>query len=382
MKSFLSLLIASVAINTELFAAEAGMPQLDPKYWASQAFWLILVFTVLYFSISKFYLPKIKDNLDNRENKIKEDLENANKFKEESEAKLKEYDLILENAKKEVLKIHFESKSTLDKDIQSKKESMEKEIEREILKAQKEISELKKNSISSVQNISGSIVSSIIESISGDKLNESSIKATVEDTSKKNINSSLSVTKVAKEYEDAGVSGMSVLTDGKYFSGSLEDLILSRSIISLPLLRKDFVIDEYQIIEAKANGADVILLIAAILSRNEIKNFSSLANNLGLEILLEVHNLEEIEKSIMPTIDLFGVNNRNLKTFEVSLETSRSLAEKIPDQFLKVSESGISEPNSIKELIKFGYKGFLIGENFMKSDHPGNTARDFIKKIT
>ena len=188
MKSFLSLLIASVAINTELFAAEAGMPQLDPTYWASQAFWLILVFTVLYISISKFYLPKIKDNLDNRENKIKEDLENANKFKEESEVKLKEYDLILENAKKEVLKIHFESKSALDKDIQSKKESMEKEIEKEILKAQKEISELKKNSISSIQIISGSIVSNIIENISGDKLNESSIKATVEDVSTKNMN--------------------------------------------------------------------------------------------------------------------------------------------------------------------------------------------------
>ena len=188
MKSFLSLLIAFVAINTELFAAEAGMPQLDPTYWASQAFWLVLVFTILYISISKFYLPKIKDNLDNRENKIKEDLENANKFKEESEAKLEEYDLILENAKKEALRIHFESKSTLDKDIQSKKESMEKEIEKEILKAQKEISELKKNSISSIQIISGSIVSNIIENISGDKLNESSIKATVEDVSKKNMN--------------------------------------------------------------------------------------------------------------------------------------------------------------------------------------------------
>ena len=110
MKSFLSLLIAFVAINTELFAAEAGMPQLDPTYWASQAFWLILVFTVLYISISKFYLPKIKDNLDNRENKIKEDLENANKFKEESEAKLKEYDSILENAKKEFLKIPLQRK--------------------------------------------------------------------------------------------------------------------------------------------------------------------------------------------------------------------------------------------------------------------------------
>ena len=144
MKSFLSLLIAFVAINTELFAAEAGMPQLDPTYWASQAFWLILVFTILYISISKFYLPKIKENLDNRESKIKEDLESANKFKEQSEAKAKEYDFILESAKKEVSKIHFESKSILDKDIQSKKDSMEKEIEKEILKAQKEISELKK----------------------------------------------------------------------------------------------------------------------------------------------------------------------------------------------------------------------------------------------
>ena len=188
MKRYLALILVLSTICANLFAAEAGMPQLDPTYWASQAFWLILVFTILYISISKFYLPKIKDNLDNRENKIKEDLENANKFKEESEVKLKEYDLILENAKKEVLKIHFESKSTINKEIQSKKESMEKEIEKEILKAQKEISELKKNSISTIQIISGRIVSNIIENISGDKLNESSIKATVEDVSKKNIN--------------------------------------------------------------------------------------------------------------------------------------------------------------------------------------------------
>ena len=188
MRSFLSLLIALVAINTDLVAAETGMPQLDPTYWASQAFWLILVFAILYISISKFYLPKIKDNLYNRENKIKEDLENANKFKEQSEAKAKEYESILEKAKKEVLKIHFESKSILDKDIQSKKESMEKEIEKEIMKAQKEILELKKNSISSIQTISESIASNIIENISGDKLNESSIKATVDNISKKNIN--------------------------------------------------------------------------------------------------------------------------------------------------------------------------------------------------
>ena len=187
MKSFLILFVAITATNFNLYAAEAGMPQLDPTYWASQAFWLILVFSILYVSISKFYLPKIKENLDNRENKIKEDLENANKFKELSEAKIKEYQIILDNAKKEVSKIHFESKSTLDKDIKSKKETMEKEIEKEIFKAQKEITELKKNSISSIQKISESIASNIIENISGDKLNESSVKAAVEDITKKNI---------------------------------------------------------------------------------------------------------------------------------------------------------------------------------------------------
>ena len=187
MKSFFILLIALMAINADLYAAEAGMPQLDPTYWPSQAFWLILIFTLLYFSISKFFLPKIKNNLDNRENKIKEDLENANKLKELSESKLKEYELILENANKEVSKIHFDTKKKLDKDIQSKKEVMEKDIENEILKAQKEIEELKKNSISSIQNISENIASNIIENISGDKLNESSVKAMVEDISKKNL---------------------------------------------------------------------------------------------------------------------------------------------------------------------------------------------------
>ena len=187
MKSFLSLLIALTALNTNLYSAEAGMPQLDPKYWASQAFWLILVFVILYISLSKFYLPKIKSNLDNRENKIKEDLENANKFKDQSEAKLKEYGLILDKAKKEVNKIHFDSKTALDKDIQTKKEVIEKEIEKEILKAQKEISELKKNSISSIQSISENITANIIENISGDKLNESSVKSAVEEISKKNL---------------------------------------------------------------------------------------------------------------------------------------------------------------------------------------------------
>ena len=187
MKRLLAFTIATLAIQNNLFAAEAGMPQLDPKYWASQAFWLILVFTILYISVSKFYLPKIKNNLEDRENKIKKDVDDANKFKELSETRLKEYEKILENAKREVIKIHLESKNTLDKDIHKKKETIEKEIEKEIIKAQKEIIELKKNSISDIQKISENIAASIIENISGDKLNESSIKATVEDVSKKTI---------------------------------------------------------------------------------------------------------------------------------------------------------------------------------------------------
>ena len=187
MKKYVSLVIAIVAINTNLFSAEAGMPQLDPTYWASQAFWLILVFTVLYISVSKFYLPKIKNNLDARENKIKDDLDDANKFKDLSEKKLKEYEQSIEKAKKDVLKIYLEAKSKLDKDIQTKKDSMEKEIENEMLKANKEIIEIKKNSISSIQKISENIAANIIENISGDKLNESSIKAAVEQVSKKEI---------------------------------------------------------------------------------------------------------------------------------------------------------------------------------------------------
>ena len=187
MNHYINFIIATIDINNNLFAAEAGMPQLDPKYWASQAFWLILVFIILYTSISKFYLPKIKKNLDDRDNKIKDDIEDASKFKELSDSKIKEYEKILENAKREVIKIHIETKNTLDKDIKIKKETVEKEIEKEILKAQKEIAELKKNSISSIQKVSENIASDIIETISGDKLNESSIKATVEDVSKKNI---------------------------------------------------------------------------------------------------------------------------------------------------------------------------------------------------
>lgn len=199
--------------------------------------------------------------------------------------------------------------------------------------------------------------------------------------SKAVINQGLSVIDVVKGYEDAGVCGISVLTDAQYFGGSLDDLLLARSCVQLPLLRKEFIIDEYQLLEAKAFGADLILLIAAVLSKEEIRNLSLTAKSLGLEVLLEVHNEEELQKSLMPSIDLFGVNNRNLKTFEVDLETSKALAPLIPDSFTKVSESGISKPKSIRELKEYGYQGFLVGENFMKTNDPGLSAGKFIKQI-
>lgn len=199
--------------------------------------------------------------------------------------------------------------------------------------------------------------------------------------SKQNINSSLSVTDVAKGYEEAGVCGISVLTDGKYFGGALEDLNLARAVTHVPLLRKEFIVDEYQLIEAKAHGADAILLIAAVLDRKEIEQLSETAKQLELEVLLEVHNQAELEKSLMPTLDMLGVNNRNLKTFDVSLDTSRNLAEQIPHDFVKVSESGISQVTAIQDLKQYGYKGFLVGENFMKTNDPGAVAQAFIQTL-
>lgn len=199
--------------------------------------------------------------------------------------------------------------------------------------------------------------------------------------SKDVINNTLKVPAVVKGYEKAGVCGISVLTDGPYFGGALEDLLIARAAVETPLLRKEFIVDPYQIIEAKAHGADAILLIAAVLTRAEIQSLSNLAQSLGLEVLLEVHNLEELEKSIMPSLDLIGVNNRNLKTFEVSLDTSKTLATSIPSDFVKISESGISEISAIKDLKTYGYSGFLVGENFMKTNDPGAAALAFIKQI-
>ena len=200
--------------------------------------------------------------------------------------------------------------------------------------------------------------------------------------SKPNINQKLSVFDVAKGYEKAGVSGISVLTDGKYFGGSLDDLIQVRAAVNIPVLRKEFIIDPYQIYEAKAYVADAILLIATVLNQQEIETLSKTAKMLGLEILLEVHDTEELQKALNPNINLIGVNNRNLKTFEVSIENSIELAQLIPDNFTKVSESGLDSVESLKTLKRHGYRGFLMGEFFMKTSDPGLSAETFINSLS
>ena len=199
--------------------------------------------------------------------------------------------------------------------------------------------------------------------------------------SKSVINDKVLVQDVAKGYERAGVCGMSVLTDTNYFGGSLDDLLLARDLVSFPLLRKEFIVNPYQIIEAKAYGADAILLIAASLTSEELKAFSTLAKSLNLDVLLEVHNRKELDKSLLPTVDMLGVNNRNLKTFEVSIEISKELSASIPKEFVRVSESGISTVDTIKELQQYGFNGFLIGENFMKTENPGLSAKAFIDEL-
>ncbi|WP_299289914.1 indole-3-glycerol phosphate synthase TrpC [uncultured Mucilaginibacter sp.] len=195
------------------------------------------------------------------------------------------------------------------------------------------------------------------------------------------INDQVKVKKVTQDYAEAGASALSVLTDNAFFMGKKMDLVQARKANEIPVLRKDFMIDEYQIIEAKALGADIILLIAAILSPQEIKKMAQLTKSLGMNVLLEVHNLEELERSLDQNLDAVGVNNRNLADFTVSVDTSFTLIKSIPNEFLKVSESAISNPKTIRQLKEVGFNGFLIGENFMKEADPGQAMKEFVGKI-
>ncbi len=194
------------------------------------------------------------------------------------------------------------------------------------------------------------------------------------------INSLSTIEEVTTGYFRSGASALSVLTDEKYFGGSTADLMRARELNLIPILRKDFVVDEYQIIEAKSIGADAVLLIAAALDIVRTKRLARFARSLHLQVLLEVHQEEELAH-VNEFVDMVGVNNRNLKTFTVDTETSVRLASEIPASFVKVSESGITSPLTIKKLRGCGYQGFLIGENFMRTPEPAHAFSEFVKLI-
>ncbi len=195
------------------------------------------------------------------------------------------------------------------------------------------------------------------------------------------INDKTTIEEVTEGYLDANVAAQSILTDTSFFGGTMVDLMQARTINnSKPILRKDFIVDGFQIVEAKAIGADVILLIATCLTKEELKNYGKLAEDLGMEVLYEVHTQEDLDK-IELSNKIVGINNRNLKTFEVDLEHSMALANQIPDDCVKVSESGLSDPRIVTGLKDIGFKGFLIGESFMKTENPGEACEAFISQI-
>lgn len=199
--------------------------------------------------------------------------------------------------------------------------------------------------------------------------------------SKGNINKTADAAITTKAYESAGASALSILTDSKFFGGSNDDLTRSREGNSCPILRKEFIIDEYQVLEAKAIGADAILLIAAALTPTQLKLLANIAHSHGLEVLMEVHDEHELLHNLGAAVDLIGVNNRNLRNFKVNVDVSRSLAPLIPNHVVKVSESGIESPTVIQELRTYGYKGFLMGQRFMEQGDPGKAATTFIQNL-
>lgn len=193
------------------------------------------------------------------------------------------------------------------------------------------------------------------------------------------INGTATVSEVTAGYAKFGASAISVLTDENFFGGTLNDLLEARAN-EIPVLRKDFIIDEYQLIESKAFGADIILLIAACLSVDEVKKLSNFAKNLGLNVLLEIHSEKELDR-LCDDIDVVGINNRDLKTFAVDINHSIELCKKIPADKIKISESGIDEVKTVQHLKKNGFSGFLMGERFMREKDPGKAFSNFVKEL-
>jgi len=194
------------------------------------------------------------------------------------------------------------------------------------------------------------------------------------------INDRVDLLEVTKGYQDAGASAVSILTDEYFFGGDDQDVVRAREVLDIPILRKEFIIDEYQVHEAKALGADLILLIAACLTKEEVVRFSTVARSLGLEVLLELHDEDELGH-VCETIDLVGINNRSLKTFDVNIARSLRMAGQLPKDKLKLAESGIDDPAQVKLFRENGYSAFLIGENFMKTNDPGMALNDFRNQI-
>ena len=185
---------------------------------------------------------------------------------------------------------------------------------------------------------------------------------------------------IPPSYEKAGAAALSILTDEMYFGGQMDFVRKARPLVNLPILRKDFIIDEYQLFQARYIGADAVLLIAADLSKQEVRTLTALAHELGLEVLLELHSEHELDYADIP-VDAVGVNNRNLGTFVTNVQNSFRLAARLPQDRVLVSESGISNPETIKLLREAGYRGFLIGETFMKTDNPGQALKNFISQL-
>ena len=194
------------------------------------------------------------------------------------------------------------------------------------------------------------------------------------------INRNADAKVIPASYQQAGASALSILTDEHFFGGGLRDIRAARPTVSLPILRKDFIISRYQLLQAKAAQADAVLLIAAALSKEECNALACEAHKLGLEVLLEMHHEDELDY-VNEYVDMAGINNRNLGTFHTDVENSFRMAEKLPADILKVSESGISNPQTVKLLRQEGFRGFLIGETFMKTANPGNTLSTFIKEL-
>ena len=256
--------------------------------------------------------------------------------------------------------------NVLDKIVEEKRKEVKLHASVHSVDDYKNLSNYMREGVSTVQRILSSDTHGIISEFKR------------QSPSKGVINDRVDVVQVTKGYCEAGAAAVSILTDEQFFGGTIEDLQRARPGLDCAVLRKDFIIDEYQIHQTKAIGADLMLLIAAILTKEEIVRFTDIAHDLGLEVLLEIHNEEEFHAGYYDQVDILGVNNRDLKRFKTTIQNSIDLSEILPKEQLKISESGISSTKEMSALAAVGYKGFLIGEQFMKHDDPASELKKFM----